>query len=383
MGLIESCSSLGSLPASVCARAALVSFALLLCLTNEAAIHEVEIEDFLFIPDQLAISAGDTVVWTAKAFEHTVTSDTGLFTSQDIWDYMPFGAKFSHTFQAAGTYPYFCQGHGGPGGSGMSGVVVVSGNSVNRRPNTPANASPLDGAVDQPVAIQLRASAFSDPDSRDFHSASQWLVRRASDSQIAFDSGEDKSNLTNCWAAALAEATAYVWQVRYKDGRGAWSDYSPETRFTTLRPFTQVGIGLKASYYNTANFTAPLAVTTNAMINFAWGTARPHRRITADDFAVRWDGAVLPQFTELYEFQFQYRGRARVWIKNQMIVDEWNGCPFGQTKRGFVELLGGQLASVRIEYGADPAGATAILRWSSPSLSMEIVPAARLFPSVP
>lgn len=36
------------------------------------------------------------------------------------------GASFSHTFTVAGSYPYYCRFHGGPGGQGMSGVVTVS-----------------------------------------------------------------------------------------------------------------------------------------------------------------------------------------------------------------------------------------------------------------
>jgi hypothetical protein len=118
-------------------------------------------------------------------------------------------------------------------------------------------------------------------------------------------------------------------------------------------------------------------------VNFDWGTTRPHRRITADNFAVRWEGSVLPEFTERYDFQFQYRGRARVWVNNQLLINEWAGCPFSQTRRGGINLVGGQLATIRVEYIADPAGALAALRWTSPSLPMQIIPSTRLFPPSP
>jgi len=122
---------------------------------------------------------------------------------------------------------------------------------------------------------------------------------------------------------------------------------------------------------------------TNAAINFNWGTARPHRRVTADAFAVRWEGSLLPRFTEPYQVQFQYHGRARVWVNQQLLVDDWNGCSFAQARRATVSLVAGQLAAVRIEYAADPAGALAILRWASPSLPLEVVPTTRLFPQAP
>jgi hypothetical protein len=32
---------------------------------------------------------------------------------------------FTHNFTAEGNNPYYCEPHGGPGGSGMSGVIIV------------------------------------------------------------------------------------------------------------------------------------------------------------------------------------------------------------------------------------------------------------------
>jgi hypothetical protein len=191
-------------------------------------------------------------------------------------------------------------------------------------------------------------------------------------------------NLTNYSPAGLFEGTSYDWQVRYRDGRGMWSGYSTATRFTTLVAVSAQGSGLRASYYNFVDFVAPLVVTTNATVDFRWAHARPHRRITVDDFAVRWEGSLLPQFTQPYQIQFQYHGRARVWVNNQLLIDEWQGCGFRQTRRGAVSLVAGQLAPVRVEYAADPAGAQAVLRWTSgTNLPLQVIPTARLFPPAP
>ncbi len=347
----------------------------------QAAQWDIEIEDFLFIPDRLVISVGDTVTWTAKASEHTVTSDTGVFDSQTIWDFMPFGEMFSYTFAEEGVFPYFCQGHGGPGGSAMSGVItVVSATAVNHRPATPANVSPADGATNLPVGLTLSASAFRDSDAGDFHWASQWIVRRASDAEVVVDTGEIKTNLTSFKPGGLANETAYAWQTRYKDGQGGWSDYSPATRFSTLKAVAQVGFGLLASYSNTPDHRAPFGVTTNATIDFHWGNMRPHRRITANGFGARWEGALLPAFTETYEFRLETRGGVRLWVKNELLIDEWDNCSFRRTWRGQAELVGGQPVSVRIDYAADPVDALLTLRWSSGSQPLEVVPARRLFP---
>jgi plastocyanin len=74
--------------------------------------------------DQTAIhvAAGSPVTWAnSSAFVHTVTADDGTFDSSDV----TAGSTFQMIFTAPGTYPYYCQYHGGPGGSGMSGLIVV------------------------------------------------------------------------------------------------------------------------------------------------------------------------------------------------------------------------------------------------------------------
>jgi|GEM_PF-1230178 len=354
----------------------LTIMAAMLCLTGRSQINYISLQGSAYVPDQLAVNIGDTVTWVHEDnTEHTVTSDDNLFNSGTL----EFGDEFSFTFDTPGTYPYYCLFHG----HGMSGVIVVSDNAGNNPPATPVNALPLNNASNQPVAVQLNASPFSDPDAVDFHAASQWIVRYANNNVVAVDSGAVTGSLTNYGPAGLSEGTTYDWQVRYKDGRGAWSEYSTPTRFTTLVAFNEPGIGLRASYNNIVDFTPPLVVVTNAAVNFNWGSARPNRRITADNFAVRWEGSLLPQFTEQYAIQFQYRGQARVWVNNQLLIDEWNGCSFSQTRRALISLVSGQLTAVRVDYVADPAGALAILRWTSPGQPMEVVPTTRLFPYAP
>ena len=81
----------------------------------------VNVKNFAFDPKELTVSVGTTVIWhNNDSVGHTVTSDTALFDGA-----LPSGADFQFTFSQAGTYPYYCQPHGGSGGQGMSGVVVV------------------------------------------------------------------------------------------------------------------------------------------------------------------------------------------------------------------------------------------------------------------
>lgn len=79
----------------------------------------------IFNVAELSIPVGTTVVWTqSDAVPHTVTADDGLFASGTLRN----GETFEFTFTEAGTFPYYCEFHGGPGGRGMSATVIVTDN---------------------------------------------------------------------------------------------------------------------------------------------------------------------------------------------------------------------------------------------------------------
>jgi plastocyanin len=101
--------------------------ALLLALLGtqaNAATHEIQVISFRFEPAQLTIAPGDTVVWRNSGGGHNVVADDGSFNngavSSSAWTY-------SRTFNTAGEIGYYCQPHGGPGGSGMAGRITVTG----------------------------------------------------------------------------------------------------------------------------------------------------------------------------------------------------------------------------------------------------------------
>jgi plastocyanin len=77
----------------------------------------VSIVDFAFEPAAVEIPVGATVTWTNNgAAPHTATASDGTFDSGQLAP----GATFSHTFTAAGTFPYVCQIH-----PEMTGTVTV------------------------------------------------------------------------------------------------------------------------------------------------------------------------------------------------------------------------------------------------------------------
>jgi plastocyanin len=74
--------------------------------TNYAA--RVSIQSSSYSPADLTVMASGTVLWNnIDGNVHTVTADNGAFDSGDIQP----GASFTHTFETAGPYTYYCKYH--------------------------------------------------------------------------------------------------------------------------------------------------------------------------------------------------------------------------------------------------------------------------------
>lgn len=81
------------------------------CSAKEPRTHHVDIRGMQFVPADLAVTVGDTVVWTnSDIVPHTVTStdpspatfDSQQLTSKQTWQYK---------VTAAGEYSYVCTFH--------------------------------------------------------------------------------------------------------------------------------------------------------------------------------------------------------------------------------------------------------------------------------
>jgi plastocyanin len=87
--------------------------------SGRVTVHE---DQFLFLPAELTVPVGTTVVWVNdEQAKHTATADDELFDTGD----QRLGDSYSYTFTEPGAYPYFCRYHGDVGGVGMAGVIVV------------------------------------------------------------------------------------------------------------------------------------------------------------------------------------------------------------------------------------------------------------------
>ncbi len=119
--------------------------------------------DDTFNPADVTLNVGETVtIANSNAGSHNVRWE------DESAARMPVGKMWEtkRTFSAAGTYRFYCEPHGGPGGDGMSGVVRVSAQSTTTGQTTgPAPSpgvtptAPASGDSTAPRLTRVRARA--------------------------------------------------------------------------------------------------------------------------------------------------------------------------------------------------------------------------------
>jgi plastocyanin len=122
----------------------------------------------VFAPYTVTISVGDSVEWTNVGGYHNVRFEDDSFHQPAS---PSSGWKVSRTFTTAGTFRYYCEAHGAPGGVGMSGVVVVTPAATGPAPP----GSPPPGSSGPPASVHRDTVA---PRVRLAGSRSQRILRR-------------------------------------------------------------------------------------------------------------------------------------------------------------------------------------------------------------
>ncbi len=103
-----------------------------------------------FSPSSVTIHPGDTVQWTWSSTGHSSTSGTPG-NPNGIWDsgILNQGAMFSHTFNTAGSFPYYCTPHGSC--CGMTGTVTVMNPMATPTPTPTPTATPASTPTPTPA----------------------------------------------------------------------------------------------------------------------------------------------------------------------------------------------------------------------------------------
>jgi beta-glucanase (GH16 family) len=97
-----------------------------------------------------------------------------------------------------------------------------------------------------------------------------------------------------------------------------------------------------------------------------------------DHFSVRWDGFVIPEFTEDYTFNIVADDGVRLWVSDKLIIDNW--IPQAPTElSGSHSMSANKRYPIRIEYFEESGGETLILGWQCSKFDKTLIPSDRMF----
>ncbi|HHX17424.1 MAG TPA: anti-sigma factor domain-containing protein [Clostridium sp.] len=139
------------------------------------------------------------------------------------------------------------------------------------------------------------------------------------------------------------------------------------------------GEGLKGQYYNDMDFKDFKLERIDPVVNFNWGINPPDTTMFNNGvFGVRWTGKIQPPYSEEYTFYVTRNSGARLWINNQLIINEWNDM-WNVTNTGKIYLEAGKKYDIRLEYYKNMGIGAIRLEWSSMSMPKNVVPQSRLY----
>ncbi|GAA2107864.1 PA14 domain-containing protein [Actinomadura alba] len=99
-----------------------------------------------------------------------------------------------------------------------------------------------------------------------------------------------------------------------------------------------------------------------------------------DNVTVRWTGRIQPRFSEPYTFSMIGDNGFRLWVNDRLIIDNWVDNWDIEKIGEPIALQAGQKYDIKIEHFEHHGGSNLRLRWQSPSVPKEIVPAAAFTP---
>ncbi|MBS1791515.1 MAG: hypothetical protein JST85_27650 [Acidobacteria bacterium] len=137
--------------------------------------------------------------------------------------------------------------------------------------------------------------------------------------------------------------------------------------------------GLRGEYFDNEDFTTLKLTRTDATVDFNWGFDSPSPNINSETFSIRWTGQLTPPTTGNYVLVTQSDDGVRLWLGDQLLIDNVVPHPVTEDRSAAITLTAGQSYNLRLEYFELTANAIIRLLWIRPGqTSPEIIPAANL-----
>jgi hypothetical protein len=179
--------------------------------------------------------------------------------------------------------------------------------------------------------------------------------------------------------STLSDGVAYPLTINHvKNAAGV--EVQPDTR--KVFNYSSTGTGLWGQYYQypagNINWAVCKVSRLDATVNFNWGTGSPDPLLLSDLFSARWTGKIKPTHSETYTFYTLTEDGVRLWVNGQLIIDHWSEHAAAEDS-GTIGLEAGRKYDIKMEYYENLGTAQAVLMWSSPSTSKQVVPTSQLY----
>lgn len=145
------------------------------------------------------------------------------------------------------------------------------------------------------------------------------------------------------------------------------------------------GTGLTGEYFSNTDFTGPVLTRVDSYVGFSEWESGVHYSITDDTYSVRWTGQFQPQFTEKYIFILGTGGGFRLWIDNNLVLDDWDEHYPAGFSTDSISLVAGEKYDIKLEYFNEDDHTGMNLYWNSPHIDLftpggEYIPQSQLWP---
>jgi glucose/arabinose dehydrogenase len=227
------------------------------------------------------------------------------------------------------------------------------------------------------VARWEKSEVFKTDGAYKFDVTSDDGVRIYVDNNMVLDNWVDQSPTTNSIIQIMSAGIHDIVVEYYENTGTAVMEFS----INKITSTPGGGDGIIADYFDNIDFTGNLITKTESNIHSNWGWGSPDVSIQNDTFSVRYSGKIEPEYSETYTFYTTTDDGVRLWIDNQLIIDQWIDQSASQWS-GNVDLVGGQQYDIIMEYYENGGVASVKLEWESLSLAKEIVPQDRLYTSI-
>ena len=133
------------------------------------------------------------------------------------------------------------------------------------------------------------------------------------------------------------------------------------------------GSGLIGEYWN-GMFGSYVTTRTDATVNFTWGYGSPGGNVGADNFSVRWTGELTAPVSGVYQFSTLSDDGVRLWVGDQLMIDNWTDHGPMTDMSWAVWLNEGQRYAIKLEYYEGGQWSTIQLQWAYPGRSTHVIP---------